>query len=469
LTPTTSHDSPGANSPWYRLIAAIENSADDEDVTPKLDSEARLLYDELQDIQRQVKSLDSLAPVEEDYDVAAFLRRAGVVASADTSQSTGNEKHKRGPTAVEEFRSEGSTIDSPLFDSPKLPQTLGDYEIVREIGRGGSATVYQARHKLLRRDVVIKRMKHTCDADRLRRFRREMRAVGMLNHPNIVVATDAREINHELYLITEFIDGPTLSQVIRRVGPLRCADAFAIGFQIASGLVCLHEKSMVHRDVKPANVMMTKEGVVKLLDLGLVRFHESSSSGSAITASGVAIGSLQYMAPEQYDDTHQVDIRADLYATGATLYALLTGRSPLNLPPGSDVAQQIAAITLGKVTPLAQLRNDLPTQAIELLERLMAHDPQARFATPNEAISAMQPLLHGSDLIALYDKAMSLSESNQTGVPKSSSQTAANTAQPSVNQDYLSDNNSSKSIGIDGAYRGWVSRLGRWWKRKADE
>ena len=214
--------------------------------------------------------------------------------------------------------------------SQLLPKVLGDYEIVRGLGRGGMGNVYLARHQKLGREVALKVLSsHRLLQPRMRqRFETEMRAVGQLSHPNIVTAYDAREVDDLAVLVTEYIDGLDVAQVLRRTGKLSTADACKIAQQTAEALEYVSERGLVHRDIKPSNVMLSRKGEVKLLDLGLARLRVADGECPEMTATGQAMGTADYIAPEQVNDSRNVDIRADIYALGCTLFKMLSGQVP---------------------------------------------------------------------------------------------------------------------------------------------
>ena len=222
---------------------------------------------------------------------------------------------------------------------PKKPQgdlheeqsdeVIGDYQVLHVLGHGGMSIVFAARHQHLGRDLALKVLLPSAQNHLVsrERFSREMRAVGALDHPTIVRATDAGEWNDTLYLAMEKIDGVDLKRISRIEGPLRVADACAICSEIARGLAYAHEQGIVHRDIKPSNVMLDVSGNVKILDFGFARLQSASSDVSRQTTVGQLLGTLDFMAPEQASGT-EVDCRADIYALGATLFKLLTGVPP---------------------------------------------------------------------------------------------------------------------------------------------
>ena len=268
---------------------------------------------------------------------------------------------------------------------------LGEYQVLEELGHGGMGRVYRALHTKLDRVVAVKVLDRgrLDDPQAIARFEREMRAVGRLVHRNIVQAHDAREIEGTPVLIMEFVDGLDVAEIVRRLGPLPVAEACELVRQTALALQCAHEGGLVHRDVKPSNVMLARSGEVKLLDLGLARFHAEASGGTGVppvfvseemTGTGQAMGTADYMAPEQTADSRGVDIRADIYSLGATLYKLLSGKAPFSGPDFQGAREKMAAHCREPVPPIRQLRPEVPAGLAAVLDRMLAKDPEARYS-----------------------------------------------------------------------------------------
>ena len=239
---------------------------------------------------------------------------------------------------------------------------LGEYELLEPIGQGGMGTVYRAFHTQMNRTVAIKVLPRWYHADEraIERFQREIDVVARLDHPNIVRAYDARETDGERFLVTEFVSGLDLSELVRRCGPLPLADACELIRQAAVALQYVHEHDLIHRDVKPSNLMLDDTGHVKLLDLGLAFVP---GHGDELTDPGQMMGTLDYMAPEQASDSHDVDIRADVYGLGATLYKLLCGESPLASSQYDTPVKKLQALTRGQMLPVRSRRPDVPELA----------------------------------------------------------------------------------------------------------
>ena len=207
--------------------------------------------------------------------------------------------------------------------------TVSHYRIVSSIGAGGMGVVYQAEDERLHRKVALKFLPPAVaqDAQARARLMREAQAAGALDHPNIATVYEVGDWNGQLFIAMPFYDGETLRQRIER-GPIAPGEAARIAGQIAAGLAAAHRAGIVHRDLKPANVMLTRDGQVKIVDLGLAKvFSETGATATRMTATGVAVGTIAYMAPEQATG-HAVSASADIWALGVTLYEMLTGRLP---------------------------------------------------------------------------------------------------------------------------------------------
>ena len=277
---------------------------------------------------------------------------------------------------------------------------------LEKLGEGGMGTVYKALHTELDRLVAIKVMRRSqLDEDwAVARFRREIKAVGQLDHPNIVRAHDARAIADTHFLVMEYVDGLDLHELVKRCGPLPVADACELVRQAALGLQCAHEHGLVHRDIKPSNLMLNRQGQVKILDLGLARLQTAGLAGET-TAVGQMMGTPDYMAPEQASDSHAVDIRADIYSLGCTLYKLLTGNAPFGGPQYQSLLAKMTAHRDRAPPSVRQFRDDVPEELLAVLDRMLAKSPEQRFATPAEVADALQPFSQGSDLGKLLAKA----------------------------------------------------------------
>lgn len=267
--------------------------------------------------------------------------------------------------------------------SPRLGDRLGQYRLLDEIGRGAMGIVYLAEHVSLRRQVAVKLIhpQREFGPDAVARFRREMSAVGRLDHPHLIRATDAGSIDGIEYLVMEYLAGIDVERLAKIFGPLPIGAACEIAAQSAAGLAHAHRAGLVHRDVKPSNLLLGADGAVRVLDLGLARTIDLArelpvdrgAGGTAdwdLTSPAGRVGTRAYMAPEQYRSSRDVDQRSDIFGLGATLVRLLWGFPPSALH-GSRDGQ-------GIVLPEIRLRPDLERDLVVLLERMTASEPSRR-------------------------------------------------------------------------------------------
>jgi serine/threonine protein kinase len=298
---------------------------------------------------------------------------------------------------------------SDLLGGLAMHQVVDHYRVQERIGRGGMGAVYKAWHPLLRRTVALKVLFPQGNQQRLAvaRFLREMAAVGRLDHSHLVRALDAGEADGLHFLAMEFLDGVDLSRAVRLHGRLAIADACEAIRQAALGLQHAHEHGLVHRDIKPSNLMLTMAGQVKVLDLGLARLYglgDVETPGEELTGPHHVMGTADFMAPEQGVDAHRVDIRADIYSLGCTLYKLLAGKAPFS-DLSSDLAEaKLEAHARMPVPPLRRLRPEVPAALVALVERMLAKSPAERFAEPVEVAERLTPFTKGHNLSALAAK-----------------------------------------------------------------
>ncbi|HXI52746.1 MAG TPA: serine/threonine-protein kinase, partial [Candidatus Saccharimonadales bacterium] len=256
--------------------------------------------------------------------------------------------------------------------------------------------VFKARHQMLDKVVVLKLVPADCIADpaRLTRFQREMRAMGQLEHPNLVTAADARSVGEWHFVAMEFIDGVDLHQLVRAQGALPVAAACEAARQAALGLQYAHEHGLIHRDIKPSNLMLTRAGIIKVIDMGLALIREDSTA--QLTQTGLVLGTMSYCAPEQFRDASHVDIRADIYSLGCTLFHLLTGKSPYW--ERKTFAEVMQAHLHDPFPSLAEALPNAPAGLEAVLARMTAKDREARFSTPREVVEALEPFARGANL-----------------------------------------------------------------------
>jgi serine/threonine protein kinase len=257
------------------------------------------------------------------------------------------------------------------------------YRLLERLGAGGMGAVYLCEHLTMGRRVALKVLPivQAQDPASLQRFYREARAVARLDHPNIVRAFDLDREDSIHFLVLEYVDGCNLHDFVRRNGPVSPERAAHYLRQAALGLQHAHEAGLVHRDLKPSNLLLDRTGGIKLLDLGLARFFgEENTPFVQQFEQGFVIGTADYLAPEQTIDS-QVDIRADLYSLGCTLYFLFTGQSPF---ANGTSAQKMLWHQVRRPKPVTQFRSDVPAKLLDVLDRLLEKEPDRRPQTPLE-------------------------------------------------------------------------------------
>jgi serine/threonine protein kinase/Tol biopolymer transport system component len=277
---------------------------------------------------------------------------------------------------------------------PLAPGTkLGQYEILSPIGAGSMGEVYRARDPQLDRDVAIKVLPEfvSTDRDRLLRFEREAKSTAALNHPNILAVYQMGTYLGMPYLVTELLEGRTLTETMRR-GPLPLRKVIEYGVQIARGLAAAHEKGIVHRDLKPDNIFITKDGRVKILDFGLAKLVEPKQTlgnvAATITLPGMALGTVGYMAPEQVRGFN-TDQRSDIFALGAILYELATGKESFQRPTSADT---MSAILNEELPAISSRTPETPAALERVIRRCLEKDPVQRFQSASDLAFALEAL-----------------------------------------------------------------------------
>jgi len=284
-----------------------------------------------------------------------------------------------------------------LFQAEQLVQgkwrrfTIGRYKVLERLGAGGMGSVYLCEHILMRRRVAVKILPNTKSEDQsaVERFHREARVVAALDHPNIVRAYDADEADGLHFLVMEHVDGASLQDVVKKHGPMDVLRACHYMRQCALGLQHAHEKAaIVHRDVKPGNILIDRSGIVKILDMGLARFFHDDQDALTRKYDENVLGTADYLSPEQAEDSHTVDIRSDLYSLGGTFYYCLTGQPPF---AEGSVAQKLIWHQTRQPKPISTYRKDVPEGVIQILNTMMAKNRDQRYATPMDVADALEP------------------------------------------------------------------------------
>lgn len=266
---------------------------------------------------------------------------------------------------------------------------IGNYEVLARLGAGAMGTVYKARHRRMKRIVAIKVLsREVAKPHFVQRFQREVETLARLTHPNVIMAFDADEADVGHFLVMEFVEGRDLATIVEENGPLPLTHALEAIEQAARGLEYAHTKGVVHRDVKPANIMWDNSGVIKVADLGLARLAGTGEAlgATALTQAGSIIGTVDYMAPEQALDSSTIDHRADVYSLGCTLYFLLTARPPY---AGTSVMAVLLKHRDGPIPDIRALRPDAPPELASLITAMLAKRPEARVATMSDVVQAL--------------------------------------------------------------------------------
>ena len=268
--------------------------------------------------------------------------------------------------------------------------TIGPYTVVSFIARGGMGDVYRASDEQLARDVAIKLLAETKTADpqRVARFMHEARVTASIDHPNVVKVIDVGRAGDRAYLVAELLEGETLRQRIAR-GPLAVEDVVRVGIDIANGLGAAHEAGLVHRDLKPDNIFLTRAGVTKILDFGIAKLAQDDQARDGFsTLTGIVLGTAGYLAPEQIRGAG-IDARADLFALGAVLFEMVTGTRAF---AREHVVETLHGILHDDPPDLRAVRPEIPTALAALIEKLLRKIPDARYASSRAVIDALTGL-----------------------------------------------------------------------------
>jgi eukaryotic-like serine/threonine-protein kinase len=302
----------------------------------------------------------------------------------------------------------GDFIESPAYEllADSLTQTdlapgaaIGPYEIVRRLGSGGMGDIYLAEDTRLGRKVALKTLPahFTKDAERVRRFQLEAKAASALSHPNIITIYEIGQLDHLHYIVFEFIEGQTLRQRMT-TAPLTIAEALQVASSVAAALLGAHEAGIVHRDVKPENIMMRADGFVKMLDFGLAKLTELKPAAPEAftlfqTEQGIVMGTAPYMSPEQARAL-AIDPRTDIWSLGVVLYEMVAGRPPFEAATNSDV---LVAILGREPVPLPRYRPEVPTELEWIIKKALRKDRDERYQTAREFLADLKNLAQRLD------------------------------------------------------------------------
>lgn len=326
-------------------------------------------------------------------DILEVIRKSQLVAS-DRLDALSCEAESDPATVIRQLQADGTLTPfqaEQLLKGRHKGFVLGKYRLLDRIGMGGMGQVYLAEHATMKRRVAIKVLPpDRCDNEFAReRFQREAKAAAAVEHPNIVRAYDLEMEGDVSFLVMEYIDGTTLHELIARRGPLDPGRAAHYLWQIANGLEAIHCFQLVHRDIKPANLLLDRTGVVRIVDLGLVR---SELDDDALTRGEGAkmLGTADYLAPEQAIECSKVDGRADLYSLGCTAYYLLTGQPPF---PSDKMSQKLIAHQTKPAPPIRGLNPAVPEGLAVVVHRLLAKKPDDRYRTATDLLEALAPFV----------------------------------------------------------------------------
>ncbi|MCA9114088.1 MAG: serine/threonine protein kinase [Planctomycetaceae bacterium] len=291
-----------------------------------------------------------------------------------------------------------------LEAEPPVPvRQIGQYDLFEQIGRGGMGVVWKGRHRHLGQTVAVKLLLpgSWTDDRAISRFYREMRAGGRVLNDHVVRAVDAGEYGGEHVLVMEYVEGQTLGALLSATGPFPQAMACEAIRQAALGVAAIHHHEMTHRDLKPSNLFLTREGVVKVLDLGLARLPAGEDAGDSpeeeLTHTGLLLGTIDYMAPEQTQDARDVDPRTDLYSLGCTLYALLVGSPPFR-GQAQTLEDRLRIQREVQPQPLKSLLPYVSEELSDLVQQLLSKQPGDRIQTAEELVERLEKFSHGADL-----------------------------------------------------------------------
>lgn len=274
-------------------------------------------------------------------------------------------------------------------------QQLDHVLLEQFVGGGGMGAVFRAWDTTLHRTVAVKvlSLRQSDDADSLRRFQTEARSAARLDHPNIARAHFVGEDRGVRYIVFEFIEGTNIRDLVYANGPMPLGDALSYTMQIAGALTHAWEREVVHRDIKPSNILITPDGQAKLVDMGLARLEYLGQQAHDETATGVTLGTFDYISPEQARNPRDADIRSDIYSLGCTLFFMLTGRPPFI---EGTVVQKLLAHQTDAAPDVRELRPEVPDSLAAVLTRMLSKQPEHRFDTPLDLTAALASCAEGA-------------------------------------------------------------------------
>jgi eukaryotic-like serine/threonine-protein kinase len=299
--------------------------------------------------------------------------------------------------------------------------TIGKYKLLERIGFGGMGQVFLCEHLYMRRRVAIKVLPPAKAEEpaALGRFYREARAAAALDHPNIVRTHDIDQDGNLHFLVMEYVDGSSLLDIIKKTGPMDVKRATNYVAQSLQGLDHAFRVGVIHRDIKPGNILVDRSGSSKILDMGLARFYHTDDDMLTLKYDEKSVlGTADYVAPEQTVNSHEVDVRADIYSLGATFYYLLAGHPPY---PEGTIAQKLIAHQTREPTPIRQIRPEVPEGLAAVVKKMLARQREERYQTPEEVFESLQPFMAPIPAPPEHEMPqLSLAARDQSGAPPSS-------------------------------------------------
>jgi Protein kinase domain len=314
---------------------------------------------------------------------------------------------------AELFVEAGDTADEHAESTLVPGRMIGPYQIGAEVGRGGMGRVYRALDTRLHRTVALKALPHdlATDASGRERLRREARAAAGLTHPGICTVHALEEIDGQLYLVTEFIEGRTLRQEIQHGPPPSPAQGLDGARQLAAALASAHAMGVVHRDLKPENVMRATDGRIKILDFGLARVEAVGAGiASLVTQPGTLVGTPAYMAPEQLNG-QPVDARTDVFAFGVLMYELSTGAHPFH---AETAIARAGRVLEAAPVPIGERRPDFSKAFAAVIDRCLSKQPTDRFASAGELLAALDTAASSTAITAVGDTSTAVGDARRT-------------------------------------------------------
>ncbi len=298
---------------------------------------------------------------------------------------------------------------------------IGDYRLLKKLGQGGMGAVYKAHQISLDRDCAIKMLSKELGAKPsfVQRFQREAKVMAKLDHPNILRCFEVGEAQGFHYLSMEFVEGGSVEDWLKKLGKFDIGDALHIVIAVARALEHAHELNLIHRDIKPDNILITKKGVIKVADLGLAK---ATDDDLGLTKTGTGAGTPIYMAPEQARDVKHVDGRCDIYALGVMLYVFLTGEAPFQ---GTTLVEVIEAKEKGKFKPMRAHNSEVPERLDLIADKMMAKDVKQRYATCTEVVEELEALGLASEQLSFFGGDGTPAPSARRGSPDPAAPTKA--------------------------------------------